>query len=92
MGDRQSVEDLQWLAYVGHTKDDIIHAGNGREIHLPCVPNVKVDRYSPKTRGLRLFGMFLAWVTLHAQSTQAHRHHSRNIAEQMRIQKRGWKN
>ena len=41
--------------------DDIIHAGNGREVHLPGLPNVKVDRYSPKTKEvfeyLGCFGM-----------------------------------
>jgi G:T-mismatch repair DNA endonuclease (very short patch repair protein) len=50
MGDRQSVEALQSLAYIGQTSDDIIHAGNGREVHLPGVTNVKVDDYSPKTK------------------------------------------
>ena len=30
--------------------DDVIHAGNGRELHLPGVANVKVDGYSPKTQ------------------------------------------
>ena len=40
MGDRQSVEALQWLAYIAQTRDDIIHGGNGREVHLPGVPNV----------------------------------------------------
>ena len=45
MGDRQSVEALQWLAYIGQKRDDILHAGNGRE-----VANVKVDGYSPKKK------------------------------------------
>ena len=44
MGDRQSIEGLQWLAYMGPTRK-IIHAGNGREVHLARVPNVKVDGY-----------------------------------------------
>ena len=35
MGDRQSVEAIQWLAYIGRTRDDVIHAGNGKEVHLP---------------------------------------------------------
>ena len=43
MGDRQSVEALQWLAYIGQTRNNVTHAGNGREVHLPRVPNVKVD-------------------------------------------------
>ena len=50
MGDRQSIEAFQWLAYIGQTRDDVIHAGNGREVHLPRVPNVKVDGYSPNTQ------------------------------------------
>ena len=39
MGDRQSVEGLQWLAYMGRTRN-IIHTGNGRKVHLAGVPNV----------------------------------------------------
>ena len=31
MGDRQSVEALQWLAYIGQSRDNIVRAGNGRE-------------------------------------------------------------
>jgi hypothetical protein len=50
MGDPQSVEAFQWLAHIGQTRDDVIHAGNEREVHLPGVPNVKVDGYSPKTQ------------------------------------------
>ena len=42
-------------------KGNVIHAGNGREINLPWVLNVKVDGYSAKTREvfeyLRCFGM-----------------------------------
>ena len=41
MGDRQSIEGLQWLAYMGRTRK-IIHTANGREMHLPGVPNIKV--------------------------------------------------
>ena len=50
LSDRQSIEAFQWLAYIGQTRDDVIHAGNGREVHLPRVPNVKVDGYSPNTQ------------------------------------------
>jgi len=50
MDDCQSVEAIQWLAYIGQTRDDVIHAGNGREVHLPGLPNVKVDGYSLKTQ------------------------------------------
>ena len=50
MGDRQSVEALQWVAYVGQTRYNITHAGNVREVHLPGVPNVKVDGYCAETR------------------------------------------
>jgi len=42
MGDRQSVEALQWLTYIGRTSGNIVHACNGREVHLPGVLNVKV--------------------------------------------------
>jgi hypothetical protein len=43
MGDRQSVEALQCLAYIGQTKDNLIHVGNGREVRLPEISNLKVD-------------------------------------------------
>jgi hypothetical protein len=43
MGDRQSVENLQWLAYIGRTRNNVTHAGNGREFRLGRVPNLKVD-------------------------------------------------
>ena len=42
MGDRESVLTLQWLAYIGQTRDDLIRAGNGREVHAPVLPNVNV--------------------------------------------------
>jgi len=48
MGDRQSIEGLQWLAYIGRTRK-IIHAGNGKEFYLAGVPNVKVDGYFQET-------------------------------------------
>jgi len=50
MGDRQSVEALKWLSYIGRTRNNITHAVNGREVHLPGVPNVKVDGYCAETR------------------------------------------
>jgi len=43
MGDRQSVDALQWLAYIRQSRDNIIHAGNRRKVHLDRVPHVKVD-------------------------------------------------
>jgi hypothetical protein len=49
MGDRQSVEALEWLVYIGRTRDNVIHAGNGREVHLARVPDVKVDGYCEET-------------------------------------------
>ena len=69
MGDRQSIEGLQWLAYTGQTKN-IIHAGNGREVHLTGVSYVKVDGYCQDTNEVfEYLGCFLAWVSLHDQST-----------------------
>ena len=67
-GDRQSIEGLQWLAYIGRTRK-IIHAGNGREVHLAGVLNVKVDGYRQETNeGFEYLGCF--WHgCLHAQST-----------------------
>ena len=49
MGDRQPVEVLQWLAYIGRTRNNVTYAGKGSEIHLPGVPNVKVDGYCEET-------------------------------------------
>ena len=45
MGYPQSVEALQWLAYIGRTRNNIFHAGNGKEDGLAGVPNVKVNGY-----------------------------------------------
>jgi hypothetical protein len=44
MVDKQSIEGLKWLAYIGRDENSI-HVGNGREVHLAGVPNVKVDGY-----------------------------------------------
>ena len=49
MGDRQSVEVLQWLPYMGRTRINVTHAGNGREVHLLRLRNVKVDGYFEET-------------------------------------------
>jgi hypothetical protein len=49
MGDRQLVEALQWLAYIGRSRDNIIHADKGREVYLDQVPHVKVDGYYRET-------------------------------------------
>jgi hypothetical protein len=48
MVDKQSIEGLKWLACIGRHKN-IIHAANGREVHLDGVPNVKVDGYCKDT-------------------------------------------
>jgi len=45
MGDREAVEALKWLAHIGRTRNNIIHAGNGREVLLPMVQYVKVYCY-----------------------------------------------
>jgi len=49
IGDRQSVEALQWLAYIGRTRNNVSHAGNGREVRFAGVLNVKVDGYCDET-------------------------------------------
>jgi G:T-mismatch repair DNA endonuclease (very short patch repair protein) len=49
MGHRQSVEALQWLAYIGRPRNNATHAGNGREVHLDRVLNLKVDGYFAET-------------------------------------------
>jgi hypothetical protein len=37
IGVRQSIEAIKWLAYISQTRDNIIHAGNRREVHLDRV-------------------------------------------------------
>jgi hypothetical protein len=49
MEDRQSVEALQWLAYIRRTRNNVTYAGNRIEVHLATVPNVKVYGYCSKT-------------------------------------------
>jgi len=48
MGDRQSVEALQWLVYISRTRNNVIHASNGRVVHLAKVPNMKVEGCYPE--------------------------------------------
>ena len=49
MGDHQSFEALQQLAYNERTRNNVSHAGNGREVRWAEVPNVKVDGYCEET-------------------------------------------
>jgi len=58
MSYRQCDEALQWLAYIGQTKNNPAHAGNGRDVYLPCVQSVKVDGYCAETR--KIFE-YLGW-------------------------------
>ena len=48
--DSESVEALQWLAYICWTRNTFSHAGNGRDVHLAGVPNVNVGGYGAETR------------------------------------------
>jgi hypothetical protein len=48
MPDRQSIEAIQWLTYIGRTRHDPSCA-NGREVRLAGLPNLKVDGYSAST-------------------------------------------
>jgi len=48
-GDRQPDEALQWLAYIGRTRNTVSHDGNGREVNLAGVPTVKFDEYCAET-------------------------------------------
>jgi len=50
IGDRKTVEALQGWTGIGRTRNNVIHAGNGREVHLPGVRNVKVDGYCEVTK------------------------------------------
>ena len=65
MGVRQSVEALQWLAYMVRTRKNITPAGNGMEFHLPRVNNVEVDGYCAETREVfEYLGLFGTGVNL----------------------------
>ena len=57
MRERHSVEALQWLAYIAGTRNNVTHAGKGREVYLPGVQNVKVDGYCTE-RSLSNWGDF----------------------------------
>ena len=35
MGYHQTVEALQWPAYVRQTRKNVTHTGSGKEVHLP---------------------------------------------------------
>jgi hypothetical protein len=50
MGDRQSVEDLQWLGNIGRRRNNVIHSANGREVQLDRVPNLKVHGHCLETK------------------------------------------
>jgi hypothetical protein len=58
MGDRRYVDALQWLAYIGRRRHNVTHADNGREVHLPGVPNMKVDRYFAEAKVFDYLGYF----------------------------------
>jgi len=49
MRNRQSVKFLQWLEYISRTRNNIVHAGNRRVVHLAGVKNVKVGAYCAAT-------------------------------------------
>jgi hypothetical protein len=57
----RSQEAVQWLAYIGRTRNIVTDAVNGREDRLDRVPNMKVDGYFAKTgevfEYLECFGM-----------------------------------
>jgi hypothetical protein len=59
MGDHQSVEGVQWLTYTDRTKNNVTHAGNGREVRFHGAPNFKVAGYCAETgeEYLGCFGM-----------------------------------
>jgi hypothetical protein len=43
MGDRPSVEALQWLAYIGESRNNVTHAGTWREFRLDWLTNLKIN-------------------------------------------------
>jgi len=49
VGDRHSVEALQWLVYIGLSWISVTHAGNWREIHLAKVLIFQFDGYCQQT-------------------------------------------
>lgn len=51
---RQSVKELQWLAYIVPRRNNATHAGNEWEVHLTVVPIVKIDGCCGEERDLWL--------------------------------------
>ena len=43
---------------IPRTRNNVIHAGNGREVNLPRVPNLKVDGYCAETKYFSISGAF----------------------------------
>jgi hypothetical protein len=68
IGDRQSVLALKWLSHIGRTTFNITHPGNGREVHLPGVPNVKDEGCFAETWEDFEYLLCFSWVSMYAQS------------------------
>ena len=65
MGDGQSVEALQWLAYIGRTRNNVTHVVNGKGVRLSRVQNEKVEVYCAE----RKISLRLPWVFWHGCPT-----------------------
>jgi hypothetical protein len=61
MVDSQAVEALELMAYIGRTRNNVTHTGNGREVHLPRVPNLMGIVYRLR-RYLSTWGVFCMGV------------------------------
>ena len=80
LGDRQSIEALQWLAYVGRTRNNVTHVGNGKYVRQGYPVWKLLGIVKRRIRSLNNWGVF-ARVSLYAQSTQTHWQNWWNIAE-----------
>jgi len=55
MGDQHYVQALQWLTYIGRRDHNVSHVGNGRDVRLAKIPNVKIDGYCKERNEVFVF-------------------------------------
>ena len=80
LSDRQSIEAFQWLRYIGRTRNNVTHVGNGKYVRQGYPVWKLLGIVKRRIRSLNNWGVF-ARVSLYAQSTQTHWQNRWNIAE-----------
>ena len=76
---------------MGRTHNNVTHAGNGREVRLDGVQNVKVDGYCKDTKSLSTSGVFGMGVFACPIDTNPFATKMRHCITGMRKHKRGCK-